>query len=194
YPNIVINSEASSEDRVNIVGGNNVTVSGSYPNFTISATYTPTTHTGDVTGTTNLTITNSAVTNQKLANMLANTIKCRQSSSGTSEDLTHQQGKEVIGVRQRTIVTTPSQDNYTLVLDRELTTGIFLDRLTLNLSVPTGQFEGQCIHVCPIDSVDIQGSFIDWVTGNDTVISLTKIAGKFNLFWSISKNAWLISR
>lgn len=193
YPNIVINAEDNSQ-QVNITGGTNVTVSGTSPNYTISATYTPTTHTGDVTGTTNLTITNGVVTNQKLANMPANTIKGRMDTNGVPQDLTPQQAKEVIGVRQKTIVTTPAQTNYPLVLDRELTTGIFLDRLTLGLTIPNGQFEGQCIHVCPIDSVDIQGSLIDWVAGNGTVIGQTKVSGSFNLFWSINKNAWLISR
>ena len=193
YPNIVINADTNTE-RVNIVGGTNVTVSGTYPNYTISAAYTPTTHTGDVTGTTNLTITNSAVTNQKLANMPANTIKGRVGSNGAPQDLTPQQAKEVIGVKQRTVTTLSTQSEYTLTLDREMTTGVFLDRLTKGLTVPNGQFDGQYIHVSTPGSVSLQGVLIDWTGGSTTPTGTVGSGQSTHLFWSTSKNAWLVTK
>ena len=193
YPNITINADTNTE-RINIIGGTNVTVVDTYPNFNISASYTPTTHTGEVTGTTNLTITNSAVTNPKLANMPANTIKGRMDTNGVPQDLTPQQAKEVIGVKQKTVVTLSSQPEYTLTLDREMTTGVFLDRLTKGLTVPNGQFDGQYIHVSTPGDVSIQGSLIDWTSGVTTIVGTVGSGQSTHLFWSTPKNAWLVTK
>lgn len=195
YPNIVINADTNTE-RVNIVGGTNVTVSGAYPNYTISATYTPTTHTGDVTGTTNLTITNSAVTNQKLANMPANTIKGRVGSSGEPMDLTPQQVKDVVGLNQQTLVTTPAQTQYTVTLNRELTTGVFIARETKEVTIPDGQFEGQYVHLSSSQSVavSLSGKFIDWTQGNTNVTTSLTFNERADLFWSVSRGAWLVTK
>ena len=55
---------------------------------TNNAKVTNATHTGDVTGSGALTIANSAVTNTKMANMAANTIKARKTqSTGAPEDI-----------------------------------------------------------------------------------------------------------
>lgn len=53
------------------------------------------THTGDVTGSTALTITNKAVTNVKMADMVAARIKGRNTGTGAPEDLT---GAQVLGL------------------------------------------------------------------------------------------------
>lgn len=52
-----------------------------------TAKVTNSTHTGEVTGSGALTITNDAVTNTKLSNMTANTVKGRLTSTGDPQDL-----------------------------------------------------------------------------------------------------------
>jgi hypothetical protein len=57
------------------------------------------THTGDVTGSTSLTISNNVVANTKLADMTQNTIKGRvTASTGDPEDLTAEQVRSIIKV------------------------------------------------------------------------------------------------
>lgn len=56
------------------------------------------THTGDVTGSTSLTIANSAVSNAKMADMTASTIKGRISTTGAPQDLTATQVRTIINV------------------------------------------------------------------------------------------------
>jgi hypothetical protein len=66
---------------------------------TNNAKVTNATHTGDVTGSTDLTIANDAVTNAKAANMAVNTIKGRiTAGTGDPEDLTGSQVRTVIGL------------------------------------------------------------------------------------------------
>ena len=60
-----------------------------------TAKVTNATHTGEVTGSTALTITNKAVTNAKMADMVAARIKGRNTGTGSPEDLT---GAQVLGI------------------------------------------------------------------------------------------------
>lgn len=56
-------------------------------------------HTGDVVGTTTLTIADNAVTNEKLADVATNTIKGRVSTgSGIVEDLTVEQARDLLNI------------------------------------------------------------------------------------------------
>ncbi len=61
------------------------------------------THTGDVTGSTALTITNSVVTNSKLANMPTNTIK-GVSIAGVPTDLTATQAKSILAITNSDVI------------------------------------------------------------------------------------------
>lgn len=65
------------------------------------------THTGDVTGSNALTITNDAVTNAKLANMAANTVKGAV-SAGDPVDLTPAQIRTMINVADGATVNSPN--------------------------------------------------------------------------------------
>ena len=78
-----------------LIGGTGITISDTTDDLTISHDA----HTGDVTGSTALTIANSAVTNAKLANMAQNTIKGRiTASTGAPEDLTAANVRTMINV------------------------------------------------------------------------------------------------
>ena len=69
------------------------------PNSLYSGLVTNATHTGEVTGSTALTITNGAVTNAKLANVATATIKGRVAAgSGIVEDLTASQVRTLLNV------------------------------------------------------------------------------------------------
>ena len=66
---------------------------------TNNAKVTNATHTGDVTGSAALTISNDVVSNAKLANMATQTIKGRTTAgTGDPEDLTAAQARSVIGI------------------------------------------------------------------------------------------------
>lgn len=65
-----------------------------------TAKQTNATHTGDVTGSDALTIANDAVSNAKLANMAANTIKGRSATTGDPQDLTAAQARSILGVAE----------------------------------------------------------------------------------------------
>ena len=69
------------------------------PNSLYSGLVTNATHTGEVTGSTALTITNGAVTNAKLANVATSTLKGRVSATtGVVEDLTASQVRTLLNV------------------------------------------------------------------------------------------------
>lgn len=77
------------DQTVALTGGTSITTSGTYPNFTITNDAPNATHTGEVTGSGALTITNDAVTADKLANSInaeiaANTAKTGITSSQAS--------------------------------------------------------------------------------------------------------------
>lgn len=216
YPNYIINAEVPQSDitlisgaNINIVenGGNSYTISALVPQYTagnnitispsneISATYTPINHTGDVTGTQQLTISDGVVSNVKLANAPGGTIKGRQGSSGVVQDLTQEQAKEVIGAEQQTIVTLPSETTYSLQLNRKLTTGLFLSRETKDVTIPNGDFEGQVIFIGILvsGSPTLSGVFIPWNSGTLTPTTTYSVSSNSRLFWSDSYGAWIIS-
>ena len=69
------------------------------PNSLYSGLVTNATHTGEVTGSTALTITNGAVTNSKLANVATSTLKGRvAAATGVVEDLTASQVRTLLNV------------------------------------------------------------------------------------------------
>ena len=97
------------------------------------------THTGDVTGTTALTITAAAVTNAKLANMAANTIK-GVSTAGVPTDLTAAQAKAVLAIANTDVsgLGTASTQNST-AFEVPLTFSTGLTRTTNTVTVNATQ-------------------------------------------------------
>ena len=78
-----------------LIGGTGITITDTTDDLTISHDA----HTGDVTGSTALTIANGAVTNAKAADMAQNTIKGRiTASTGAPEDLTAANVRTIINV------------------------------------------------------------------------------------------------
>lgn len=194
YPNIVINAEVPSSS-ISLTGGDNISITSVGENYTI--TYVPYNfNTGDVQGTTTLNIQQGVVSNSKLSNMPSNTLKGRVGSSGEPMDLTPQQVKDVVGLNQQTLVTTSAQTQYTVTLDRELTTGVFLARETKEVTIPDGQFEGQYVHTSAAQSagVTLYGKFIDWTQGNTNVTTFLTFTDRADLFWSVSRGAWLTTK
>lgn len=101
--------------------------------------------TGDITSPSNsnsTTISNSAVSNAKLANMSADTIKGRISTTGAPQDLTVSQVRSIIGVGQRIV---HELDSFTLP---SMTTPP-----SQNSFAPIELFS-----ICPT----IQSGFLDW--------------------------------
>lgn len=94
-----VNSSESIPTQINPTAGTGISITGTYPNLTFTNSSPNATHTGDVTGSTALTIANSAVTNAKLANVATSTIKGRVSAStGVVEDLTAAQVRTLLNV------------------------------------------------------------------------------------------------
>lgn len=194
YPNITINAEVPSSS-VTLTGGDNINITGNGENYTI--TYVPYNfNTGDVQGTTSLNIQPSAVSNQKLSDMPSNTLKGRVGSNGEPMDLTPQQVKDVVGLNQQTLVTTSAQTQYTVILNRELTTGVFVARETKDVTIPDGQFEGQYTHISSAQGTgaSLAGKFIDWTQGNTNVTTSLYFTARADLFWSVSREAWLVTK
>lgn len=91
----ITHSNRTALDEVTSANGANTgdnAVNSNYSGLVSNAT-----HTGEVTGSTALTITNDAVTNAKLSNMAVNTIKGRiTAGTGDPEDLTATQVRTII--------------------------------------------------------------------------------------------------
>lgn len=115
--------------------GTGITISGSP--ITTSGTLTITnsspnaTHTGEVTGSSNLTITNNVVSNTKLSDMTANTIKGRITTNGDPQDLTASQVRTIINVGDGADITN-------VIAGNQLTGGGSSGSVTLNVSEGAG--------------------------------------------------------
>jgi len=87
----------TNRSSLDLVSGTNTGDNAVNSNY--SGLVTNATHTGDVTGSTVLTIGNAKVTNDKMANMAVNTIKGRiTASTGVPEDLTAANVRTIINV------------------------------------------------------------------------------------------------
>jgi len=112
YPNFTVEN-TSPDQTVAITGGTNISVSGTYPSFTVNNDITSTddlaegvtnlynqTHTGDVTGSTALTIATDAVTTTKILNNNVTAAKI--------EDNIQLDGTESVGIPAGTTAERPS--------------------------------------------------------------------------------------
>lgn len=198
--NISVDGVISSDSIVYTQGSgitiNNGVISNSSPNMT---------HTGDVTGSSNLTITPLSVTNSKLSLMPQNTIKGNNlNTESAPKDLTLQEVKQMIDITNQTLI----YDTYpqTVTLNNKLHTAIFAD-VTVNqgnIIIPDGQFNGQIIYfgynqLKGSDDNKVLGKFLVWADGNTSTI-LNEITNTVytinnqNMYWSSSKQAWIIGR
>ena len=83
--NVTVTNSAPDQTVV-LTGGTQISTSGTYPNFTITNDSPNATHTGDVTGSTALTIANDAVTHDKLENRYTASSTISNTSGATSVD------------------------------------------------------------------------------------------------------------
>lgn len=164
-------------------------------------------HTGDVTGDQELTITNQAVTNSKLANMPAITLK-GNSSNTTSQptDLSVGQVKSMLQIGSQTLIidTFPA----TINVGSNQTTSAFIKlpedsgELTgYNINLQDGEYDGQHIFIeynryrnTTQNYVVLTGNLINFIpSGEDTLVTEIIDANirRTVAFWSVSKQAWL---
>lgn len=156
----------STTSAQNLSANRSWTITNSAPNAT---------HTGDVTGAIALTIANSVVTNAKMANMPANTIKGRLSSTGAPQNLTVTQMKTMLSIVETlsatvTVITpAPFEANNTYSAS-SLLTGVVPGDTVLATPRITNYVAGFIVHAYVIsnDTVAIN------ITNTGSTISTTR--------------------
>lgn len=198
---ISVNLGTPPDTNTTYTAGSGLSLSGN----TFSNTSPNATHTGDVTGSTSLTISNGVVTNTKLANVPGLTLKGNSTSNpSTPSDLTVNQVKTMLSVGSKTIIT--SVFPFTLPLNGESQIALFAklpnNSVEQNIIIPNGQFDGQQLHIefnlYRNDSSAIarlSGSFINFIEGaEEDVVGNIRDANLRRVFayWSSSNSAWIV--
>lgn len=191
----------SSLSGLNYTGGTGIdivdtVISNSAPNAT---------HTGDVTGSSTLTIALNVVNNSKLSQAPALTLKGNVTNSTANvTDITLSTVKTLLDITNQTLV----YNSYpqTVNLNNKLHTAIFCEvGITQgDVVIPDGQFNGQIVffsynQLKVSEDNRLVGKFIVWSDGNtDTQVNTITNAGYVvngqAIYWSTDKGAWMVPR
>lgn len=171
---------------------------------TITNTAPNATHTGDVTGSTALTISNSAVTNTKMANMGAKTLK---GNAGTAtaqpSDLTVNQVKTMLNVGSKTLIA--SAFPYDVPVNGEHQIALFVklpdSSEAQQINIPNGNFDGQQLFIEfnyyraeSASKATLNGNLINFIpSAEETIVPYIEDSNMRRVFafWSTSNNAWM---
>lgn len=163
------------------------------------------THTGDVTGATALTISNDVVSNTKLSNMPARTLKGNSATStGDPTDLSVTAVKSMLNVGSaiQILTTFPSTVNIGSESQKAVFVKLADTTGTTTITVQNGNFDGQQLFIeynryLPTDtanSVTLAGQFINYnPEEEETVVSTLINSNRRRTFayWSVTNGAWM---
>lgn len=165
----------------------------------ISNTSPNATHTGDVTGSSALTIASKAVTNSKLADMLGDTIKGNITGNVASpQDIGMNDFRVMLASQQCHVYDTPVTSQVIDLKTKHHTT-IFINNSsgTWSFILPDGEFDGQQVNIYTADptseTTSIVGNIVRWtnppadISGNPFLIRNDNME---HLYWSEIRNKW----
>lgn len=174
--------------------GNGIAIAGNI----ITNTLPNASHTGDVTGATNLSITNGVVTNNKLATSPPLTLKGNATgATATVQDLDTSTVRSMLNLTNQTIIVNSSM---TISLQERLHTAVLVDNETgtITVTVPNGEFDGQIVSIyannVSQDTVNISGQFMKWNPNKDSVTTFNlSVEYAEHLYWHDGMGKWVLT-